>query len=225
MHSQEPSDRMFAVGAAVALLVVVLSFDAAFLSSDRNRWASIVAVALSVPVVAALSTVRRSPLPGTRALALAATLLGIALCVPETDQIPLVALFVLLTGAVDIWRRGKADMIWYGAAAGFVGWAGLYGSAGRGSALVGALFAWWVLVLILIVDRIRPLRSTWQFLGVITVGAIAVAAMARTGGISDSHSDAVLAAVVAAGLSLPIALGVNIGLDRVSSPPNGEVET
>ena len=45
-------------------------------------------------------------------------------------------------------------------------------ATGRPSALVGALFAWWAVVLIPVVDQLVGLRTTLEGMGVVTLALV-----------------------------------------------------
>ena len=95
-------------------------------------------------------------------------------------------------------------------AVGIVLWSGLYGATGRESAIVGALFAFWPLVLVVIVchwpGRAQPRPMTRWIIGLI--GGIAAVAVARTGALEPTIGPALLAVAIALPASLAVALVV-----------------
>jgi hypothetical protein len=213
--------RAPAIAAGFGVLVVVLSYDASSLGDGARRVAALVAVVAAIAVGRALPILRGSlPAPGLAPLPVAAALIAVALCVPETGPVYLAA--VVLGGVVvlELATRQQADIAWYALAAGLVGWVGLYGASGRLSALVGALFAWWAVVLLWAVDRLVGLRSTLGATLVAAVGLVAVVAVARTGGVADSAAPAVAAAALAAAGSLAVA-AVVAGVTRTGRQPSG----
>ena len=82
------------------------------------------------------------------------------------------------------------------------------GATGRQSALVGALFAWWAVALVPLVHAVRPLPSKGAAVAVAAIGAVAVAVMARTGGIASTGGVAWLVAAAVAVVSFGLALAV-----------------
>jgi hypothetical protein len=202
-------DRTTAIAAAIGALIVAISFAASALGDGGRRWAAVAAVVIAVGVGRALPTVRRSlPLPGLAPLPLAAALLAVAACVPETGPVYLGIVLVGAVVALELGTRRQADIVWYALAAGLIGWIGLWGASARPSALVGALFAWWAVLLLPLVEALEPVRARVPAIAVAAVGAIAVVIMARTGGVADSGGVALLAAVVTGGVSLAVAYAI-----------------
>ncbi len=201
--------RAPAIAAGIGVLVVVLSYDASSLGDGVRRAAAVVAIGAAVAVGRALPTLRRTlPVPGLAPLPVAAALIAIALCVPETGPVYLAAIVLGGVVALEIATRRQADIVWYALAAGLVGWVGLWGATGRPSALVGALFAWWAVVLIPVVDQLVGLRTTLGATLVSGVGLVAVVLVARTGGVADSGGPALAAAALVAAGSLAGAVAV-----------------
>jgi hypothetical protein len=81
---------------------------------------------------------------------------------------------------------------------GLVMWSGLFGATGRESALVGALFAAWPLVLVL-----AGVGSPVVAAG---VGSVAAVAVARTGALQPTVRPALVAVAVAVFVSLAAAV-------------------
>ena len=204
----EAVSRRRALGAAVGLAVVIVTYGASGLGDSSRWWAAAAAILVAVALADLLLDVRRLlPVPGVAPLTLVAALVGIGLCVPETDQIPIAALLPLVVVGLEVVGRRQVGIEWYAVAAASVLWAGMFGATGRQSALVGALFAWWAVALVPLVHAVRPLKSTAAGVAVAAIGAVAVAVMARTGGIADTGAAAWLSAVVAAAVSFGLALG------------------
>lgn len=194
-----------AVAAGIALTVLALTYTTSSLGDETRFWVTIVALGVAVLLPDALDTLRTSlPMPGLVPLALVGVLAPIYLCVPETDQIRTAAVIPIGVAAFELLLRRHAGMEWYALAAGSVAWAGLFGATGRQSALVGALFAWWIVGLLPIVSRIRPVRAQTPAVVIIATGGVAATVMARTGGISSSAGDAWIAAAIAGGASLVV---------------------
>ncbi len=198
LHARAP-----AIAAGIGVLVVVLSYDASSLGDGVRRAAAVAAIATAVAVGRALPTLRRTlPAPGLAPLPMAAALVAIAGCVPETGPVYLAALVVGVVVAIELATRRQADIVWYAIAAGLVGWVGLWGATGRPSALVGALFAWWAVLLLPLVDLLVGVRTTLGAVLVAAVGLVAVVLVARTGGVADSGAPALAAAALVAAGSL-----------------------
>ena len=220
-HAESP-DRMSAaraIGAGVGLLVVVLAYDVSGLGGTDRYWAAGAAILVAVLVADGLSDLRSLvPTPGLMPAALLVTLAAIFLCVPETDQIPVAMIIPSVVLVVELLQQKQMGLEWYAVAAASIGWAGMFGATGRPSALVGALFAWWPIVLPMLVNAVRPIRSALDATLIVAVGAVAAVVMARTGGIADSWSAVAVsvlgAVVVSAGLAALI----------VSRPPESERE-
>ena len=153
---------------------------------------------------------------------LAITTLTIYLCVPETDQMPMVSLVVVVLLVVELLLGRPAPAALHLVAAAMVLWSGLYGATGRASAIVGTLFAFWPLVLVAAATsglwwwQPRPAARTQRW-AIGFVGGIAALVVARTGAIQPSVGPALVAAVLAAVVSVLVA-GLILGpLDRVGS--------
>jgi hypothetical protein len=134
---------------------------------------------------------------------LAMTALAVYLCVPETDQMPAIAAMIVCLAVIEIVARRPSGPIVQVIAAGIVLWSGLYGATGRASAIVGAIFAFWPLVLVFGVAlvrlrRERPTIGLPQRIGIGLVGGIAAVAVARTGALQATVGPAILSAAIAA---------------------------
>jgi hypothetical protein len=209
------------VGAALGALVVALAWDASDLGAVSLWWAApstVVTGALTVMAMPVVSRATPTLVPWLALCACAATYA----CVPETDQIPDVALVAvaalglhLLTSIIG----HPIHWILHVGVAGAVMWAGIFGATGRQSAVVGALFAWWPLALLLFVaHRLPPTLGKWRRLDgsgrraarramltwweVAAVGAIATAAVARSGALQPTLLPAVVAVVIATAASV-----------------------
>ena len=127
-----------------------------------------------------------------------AVLLAMYLCVPETNQFAMAALIPMAVFLVELVRREQLGVEWYALAAASVAWAGMFGSSGRQSALIGALFSWWPILLPWLIGRLMGARQRTTVIASMVVGALAAVVFARTGGISASG---VTAAVVVAAIA------------------------
>jgi hypothetical protein len=151
--------------------------------------------------------------PGEFPVLLAWSALAIYGCVPETDQMPTIAVMVAGLTVVELLTRTTSALPVHLLAAGIVLWSGLYGATGRGSAVVGAWFAFWPLVLVIgasLVAGPLPAPTRWA-LG--AVGASAAVAVARTGGIEPTTTPAVVAIAIAA----PVSIAASAAVVRFSS--------
>lgn len=199
-----------ALGAGVGLTVVVATYTASGYGDDSRWWAAAMTILVAVALVDLLAGIRRLlPTPGVAPLTIVAVLVAIWLCVPETDQIAVAAFVPVLLVVLELVDRRQLGVEWYAVAAAAVLWAGMFGATGRQSALVGALFAWWAVALLPIVNALRPIRSTGAGVIVATIGAIATVVVARTGGIADTGAAAWVAVAIATVVSFALAAGVN----------------
>ncbi len=209
MTSDDVASRRRAAGAAVGLLLVVVTYGRAGFGADDRQWAAGVAVVLAVLLADQLDELRALlPVPGVAPLTIVAALVAVWLCVPETDQLPVAALLPGAVVALELVLRRQVGVEWYALAAASVGWAGLFGASGRQSALIGALFAFWAVALVPLVHMMRPIRSTRDGIAVAIIGAAAAFGLARTGGIADSSAVATLAVVAFSVVSFGLAAAV-----------------
>ena len=139
-------------------------------------------------------------------LVLAAT--AIYGCVPETDQMPTIGALIVGLFVVEVVTRERSAVVVSIVATLIVLWSGLYGATGRGSAVVGAWFAFWPILLVLAfgvaVGPVRPMER----LAIGLIGGSAAVAVARTGGIEPTVTPALIAVAVAAPVSVVLAGGV-----------------
>ena len=201
------TDAPRALAAGIGLSIVALTDGASGLGDPGRGWAAFVAIGLAVAAVDVLPGVRRLlPVPGLAPSTIVAALVAVYLCVPETDQIPIAAFVPVVVVALEVVGRRQVGVEWYAVAAASVLWAGMFGATGRQSALVGALFAWWAVALLWLVHAVRPIRSVGAGVVVAVIGAGAAVVMARTGGITDTGSNAWIAAATVAVVSFLVAI-------------------
>jgi hypothetical protein len=141
-------------------------------------------------------------------------LVAIWLCVPETNQLPIVAIVPGVLVALEFAVGRQAPIEWYVAAAVCIGWGGLFGASGRTSAFIGAMFAWWVLLLPIVVEAMRRKSTGRRDVVVMFIGVAAVIVFARTGGIASDGTIAVLLLPVVAAASLLLGLAAASLADR-----------
>jgi hypothetical protein len=121
--------------------------------------------------------------PGVWPLTLTAASIAIYGCVPETTHLPAFGLMTIGLAIVEVATRQRSAPIVFCVAAALVLWAGLFGATGRESAIVGAIFAFWPVVIVPIVTvvvpglRRRPELVSWV---ISAIGAVAAVGVART---------------------------------------------
>lgn len=134
-------------------------------------------------------------------------------CVPETDPLLQLAPVAGLSMLVEVAARRPLGFPAWWAAAGLVFWAGVHGSSGRASALVGALTAWWPLVLLAVIGQLRLLPGDRRLRLALAMPAVtATLIVARTGALERTVEPALRAAAVWCGASLAATAAVAIGL-------------
>ena len=209
MKSDQRLERALATAVGGAALVLALSFPVTSLSDAGNLWISPSVLAVSAMLSWAVPRLVSVSAPGVGGLTVLFALLGIGASVPETGAVPLAALVIATFLAFELAVRRHVDAVWYVAVIGVTAWSGLAGSNLRPSAVVAAIFAWWAVLVVPVVGLITPYSRRIQPLAVALVGGVAVVVMARTGGVSDSRSEALLAALVAAAVSIPAGIGAS----------------
>ena len=182
-------------GLAVGIAAVARSREASGL--DDRALVVVSAVAIVVAVSVGLPVLQeRLGLPGAVPALIGVMQFAIYCCVPETDQIPQVVFAVVVLMALEL--AADRPMPWWLvlAVVGLVMWSGLFGATGRESALVGALFAAWPLVLVL--------AGVGSPVVAASVGSVAAVAVARTGALQPTVRPALVAVAVAAFVSLGV---------------------
>jgi hypothetical protein len=183
-------------GLPLGALVVLECWDASRLGWPSRWWAVVATLAVAAAAAGSLPTVRaRFEHPGLVPGLLGGCLLAIYAAVPETDQIPRVAVAVAAVFAVELVRRRPAPLPWHVAAVALVLWAGVFGATGRQSALLAALFAMSPLVLVAVYLG-RPSNHPALALVAAGIGVAAAVGVSRTGGIEPTAGPAVLAVAV-----------------------------
>lgn len=200
------SDCSRFVGVATGLLIIVLTYDEAGLASSHRLWAVVGVMLVGLLLPDAVIELRsRLRAPGLAPSVFLVALGTMYLCVPETDQVPVAAVVPAGVALAEVVRRDQLGVSWYALAAASVGWAGIFGSAGRQSALVGALFAWWPFLLALFIVGRRQVTAR-RTGAIVAVGVAAAVGFARTGGISDSWQTVGIAVVTAVACSLGLGI-------------------
>ena len=185
-----------AFGAVAGCVVVWRSWDASSLS--QHRWAAIGTLLVMIAVTLALPRLtKRLRAPGHVPAVIGVVQFAIYCCVPETGQIGETVVVVIMVIAIEL-AVGRSLPWWlHSTAAAIVLWSGMFGATGRPSALIGALFASWPIVLV----AVMPRRSYV----IAAIGSIAVIAVARTGALQPTASPAVVAVAIAAPISVLLA--------------------
>ncbi|HEY4331573.1 MAG TPA: hypothetical protein VGM78_03345 [Ilumatobacteraceae bacterium] len=208
-----------ACGLIAGIVVVAASWDASDLGESHRRWAVVATIAVAVAVGVALPRARElMPAPGMMPFVIGTSLVAIYGCVPETGQIPEMAVVVVVVTLIEVASRSSLAIGWHGATAALVMWAGLYGATGQQRAIVGALFAFWPVVIVPLVTMLRPSLAEarqivrWTVAGIASVAAVIVA---RTGALQPRLRPAVVSVLQLAGISAALAIAVAIVGPRV----------
>ena len=204
-----------------AVVIVWCTWDDSGLGDTSRQWAIPAIVVVSLLLAELLPAARRLlPTPGLLPLLITASALAVYACVPETsDQMPAVFALCLLAVGVELVSRAQLPLLVSLSLALVVLGGGIYGATGRQSALVGALFAMWPLVLTGTAVALRPtfVRSTWPWRwAVAVIGAGAALAVARTGALEDSIEPALRAVAVFGGASLALAIALMLAGSRAT---------
>lgn len=183
-----------AAGAATAAFIVVVERTGLH---RAGPWATItVLIAGTVGGGALVGARRRLRRPGELALLQCCVAGAVYGCVPETDQLKGVGLLVLGVLLVELVAQERLPLGWHAAVTATTFWAAVFGASGRGSAVVGAAFAWWPFVLVAMFPRRETLASG--------AGVAAAWLVARTGAIQPSTPPAWWAVLLWGGLSLVV---------------------
>ena len=166
-------------------------------------------LALAAVLAAALPTARQVlPRPGFVPFTMLIWLAAVYGCVPETDQVPSVAMLVAMVVALELVSGEYLPFWWQVGTVGLVLWAGLYGATGRQSAVVGALFGAWPVLLGPLTAKVThlvraPEPVRWA---VTATGAGAALIVARTGALQPTVEPALRAVAVWGTVSVAVAL-------------------
>lgn len=174
---------------AGGVLLVASVWDVSF-EGRAVEWAVPSAVAVGVALWWAAPRAHERLPQSTAWLLLLGCAGAVYLCVPETDHLREVAVVVAAGGVAEVLLRRRLPSVALVAATALVEWAALFGATGRPSALAGGLFALTPVVAVAMARR----GSWWHAPAVAAVWLVAAGAMARTGGVADSLSTAVVAA-------------------------------
>ena len=198
-----------ASGAVVGLAAVAISWDAGGLGDRWRWWAAAAALVLAVVLAGALPLARQLlGRPGFLPFTVLAWLAAVYGCVPETDHVLPIAMLVGMVVLLELVSGEHMPFGWQLSMMGVVLWAGLYGATGRQSALVGALFGAWPVLLGPLVATVTHLTRASQPVrwAVTASGAAAALVVARTGALEPTIGPAWRAVAVWGSASLAVAL-------------------
>ena len=202
----------WAIGAAVGGLVVWWVWHVSALGEARHTWVIWAILVTGVLLGEALPEAHRMlPEPGLLTGTLVLSLAAVYGCVPETDQIPGIALVIVAVGVIEVLTRQTMPIAWHAVAATLVLWAGMFGAAGRQRSFVGGLFAFWPVLLLAIVVRVLPsaVRSPWFARVLIALlGGVGAIVVARTGGLQLGRKPAARDAAVVVAVTLVASLAI-----------------
>ena len=203
---------MRALALLVGLLIVVGSWRTSHLNERDHAWA----IAMTIVVALGLNEVvpvawRLLARPGVLPIVIATSAAAVFLCVPETtEQMGDIGLVIVVGCGVELFHRRQLPVWWHLITVGLVLWGGVYGAYGRQSALVGAFFAQWPVIIVPVVAALLPtlrrVPETVRWL-VTAIGAAAALVVARTGALRYTVQPAIVAMIVCGTVSL-LAAGV-----------------
>jgi len=191
-------------------MVALTWHDAGFDGSNGPVAGAIAVVVVGAAMFSPTRIRTALPQPAAVPTVLGCSWSAIFACVPETsDQMFHVAAMLVVLGGSELLLRATLPWWVHSAATAVVAWAGLYGSTGRPSAIVGALFALWPLVLpaitVMLVPRLAlaPAWTTWV---IVAFGTSASWMTARSGALGSTVAPAVEDAVLFGLASIAVAL-------------------
>lgn len=200
-----PAPRRLARAGVAALGGVAVAWAAwpASFAGGRHPWAWPVTVLAVVAVWWATPHVRAAlPTLGLPWVLVGGCAVAVYACVPENDQLWEIAVAIGAAAVAEALVGRPLPDATLAAAMAWVTWAAVFGATGRGSALVGGLFAVLPFVAVAAAVAGRP---------ALLVGAAwlaAALAVARTGGIDPDTPPAVLAAALAAVLATAVTVAL-----------------
>lgn len=215
-----PAVARLVVGVATALVAVAIS------RSELEPLSTTVPALLTAGALLAWSVCAAGallPAGGMPILVLAAAAAMYG-CVPETDPLLQLAPVAGLAMLVEVAGRRRLGFAMWWAVATLLFWAGVHGSSGRASALVGALAAWWPLVLLAVIGQLGLLPDDRRLrLALASPAVAATLIVARTGALERTVEPALRAAAVWCGLSLAATAAIALGLRAATRarPING----
>lgn len=210
----------YGIALGVSVLAIATAWNASILSNRSARWV-LVATPITCLLVAWAFPILRQSIrqPGVVPMALASSMAAVYGCVPETDQIPPIALCVAIVLLIELITWRPLPTSWFAGVATIMLIGGLYGATGRQSALIGALFAAWTLVFLPIVELIQPrVRGAsetvrWFIAGIGSIGSIVVA---RTGALQDTARPAIYAVALTMVVTITVSIIIIEAWSRLS---------
>lgn len=199
------------IGLAGGLLIVWRTWDDSSLGEPGRRWAAVATVVVAL-IVAELTPAaqRMLPTPGVLPLVPLGSAVAVYACVPEVNnQMPTVFAVILVGLGIEVLSRQRLPLHAHLVAQLLVLWSGMYGATGRQSALVGAIFSMWPVVLVgLVVAAFPQVLTAWwvRRWTIAALGGVAAIAVARTGALASTIGPALASVAVFAGASLGIAI-------------------
>lgn len=195
-------------GAVTAAVLVRLAHSTARLGRPSLSFATPAAVVVGLIVGLALAACASSMASDQLAgVPLVAGGLAAYLCVPETDHlIPL--LVVAVAVAVCQWhRRGVLNVVTFASLLAVLFDAALRGSAGRPSAVCGALFSVWPTLTMGVGTVLLRRAPRWAAGALLAVGSIATVGVARTGALARTGAGEATTSIALALLVTAVAAG------------------
>lgn len=184
------------------------------LNEARHTWVIWGILVTAVVVAGALpEALRVLPEPGLLTGTLVLSLAAVYGCVPETDQIPGIAVVIVAVGLIEVCTRQTMPIAWHAIAATLVLWAAMFGATGRQRAFVGGLFAFWPVLLLALVVRVVPsiLRSHVLARALIALlGGVGAIVVARTGGLELGRKPAARDAAIVVGVTLVASFAIAV---------------
>jgi hypothetical protein len=135
------------------------------------------------------------------------------LCVPETDHFPGVALLVLGVGLLEFVSAAALPLGWHALVLSTVLVAGMWGAQWRDSAVVGAVFAGWVITLPALTSLVWRSAPTWARWATTSVAVATAVVVSRTGALGARMWPALIWACGATAVS-----GLSVLVLRAGTP-------
>lgn len=207
--------KMRALALLVGVLIVLGCWRTSHLNERDHLWAVVVTIVAALGLNEIVPfTWRLLAKPGVLSIVIATSAAAVFFCVPETsEQMGDIGLVIAVGCGVEWYRRRQLPVWWHLITVALVLWGGVYGAYGRQSALVGAFFAQWPVVIVPVVAALLPtLRRApepvrWL---VAAFGAAAAIVVARTGALHYTVKPAIIAVIVCGTVSLFAAIAITV---------------
>ena len=194
------------LAALAGLAIARACWAASFQQRSGNWWAVGAAALVSLALWWAVPRLRlASAMPSSRWGLFAGCAFAVYCCVPETGQMPDVALVIAVAALAEVLQQQLLPVPVDAGVAALLLWSALFGATGRPSALIGGLFALVPLIAVPAVLAARPALAgaalPWRWaLAVVWIGA--AVGVARTGGIATTATNAGPAWIAVVGFTL-----------------------